>query len=322
MTTTTSTSTSATTVLARQPKPKRTRTNTNASKKQPKLRSSQKARIKKRLSASGLDIHNGVLIPAVLSCILSNAEKTALRKQIDDKSLCGLRVKQPYASSFFTGQYGLFLRELSNVTPFHTPVHLSINDIILGYASPGEPKSAEFRNNPLSSICKSLEHKFVAICSGKPCKTYDNNYSRLTNTCCYYKNSQKAASDANDRTLLQEKPCQKAWNNGMLIVDRNCGRPSTGFPYSCIEGIVLFQGNITGTEMRSHPWYIEGFGTSGWVVHKVIKFAKPLKVNGSAQGCVRLTTSWYTGITQNKRPSDEDGNVLQKAIWKRVAPYM
>ncbi len=79
--------------------------------------------------------------------------------------------------------------------------------------------------------------------------------------------------------------CQDLWDEGMGYVDRNGGKPGQGFPYSTIEGIFLFEGELTTEERRSHPWFVPGYGTHSFKVKKVIKFTTPIyKVQGYVQG--------------------------------------
>lgn len=180
------------------------------------------------------------------------SEKAALRKAVlspatDADSLLGCQVRQPFTASFFKED---------------------------------QPKDIEWRTRSLATLKR--EYKYVALLSSRCCPYFDKD-----NLCaCFLLNSQKAAAKYNDDTLLEPRPCLRQWRKDMVVVDRNGGKPRGGFPYSAIEGIILFEGEIEGLSViTKHPWYVEGFGGYGWKVKKVIKLASPiLRVTGAIQG--------------------------------------
>ena len=231
--------------------------------------------------------------------LLDEHEKASLSDQLvsETKGLLAMTTQQPWSSSMFkTERRDEF----------------------------DEPKDIETR--PWGPEAIKRDHKFVAIVSGLPCtkRRQDGSHPRQT---CYTKKSQKLAKEKKDETLLVPLKCQSKWNTAMDFVRRNGGRPDTGFPYHTMEGILLFEGELTQAEQRRHPWFVPGYGSRSMKVKKVIKFAQPITgINGCPQGRPQsLYKCLYVGIHPKK---DKNTDLLQRSerlrnlIRDQLRPYL
>jgi hypothetical protein len=205
-----------------------------------------------------------------------------------------LTVKQPYASCFFKA------RKRSDID---------------------ERKDIEIRGWDVNTFKRDF--KFAAITSGKPCsKRLKQSKNDWTIHTCYKETTKELAAEQDDDRLLIPLQCQAHWDEGMHYVRRNGGRPDTGFPFSTIEGILLFEGELTQEEKTRHNWWVPGYGSHAIKVKKVIRFSPPIhKVLGCAQGKPKaLYKTLYLGADCQDR--DIRSQTLRQRIFERIAAYI
>ena len=163
-------------------------------------------------------------------------------------------------------------------------------------------KNVEWRKKPLGKTC------FVAIHSGKAlCSCFPG---------CFTVKSMKEALATGDEEKLEKTMCGQKWKKAHDVLERNRVHPGQGFPFSCIQGVVLFEGTTTKADLENTDWVVDNYGSYGWRVKKVLVFSTPINdVMGHAQTLSSLYKSWYIA-----HPTAE--NKLQAELWSRVLPYV
>lgn len=225
-------------------------------------------------------------------------EKDALKAQLLNKDLRGesllvMTVWQPFASCFFKKT---------------------------------SPKDVEFRGWGIKKCGgRRRKHRFVLILSPKSCSKHRGKAGKdINKKACYTKKSKRLAAAAGDESLLVPLSCQKVWTAAQPIIERNGGRPGSGYPSQTILGLVLFEGELSAEQCKKHPWWVgdrffngtKPFTGKGLIVKKALRFPNPIPlVCGTIQGRPQNVrkSCWLGGSTCKDLPRLERSQTL---MWK------